>query len=144
LAAIAGVYALLVWRERSEYGTALRDAAEKRYLKAMPALERLVSRNTDYANGEAAYQLGLCKLALQQPDKAIAAWTLVKNDSPWAGRAALARARLILQKHGFAEAEPLLRIAINEPGAAGFEARDTLAHILKIQGRWEEVIALHE
>ena len=84
------------------------------------------------------YGLGICELALGRDDRAEAAWARVPASSAQAPRAAMMRARLALKVHRLSVAEPLLIAALEENGDIGREARETLVHIMKIQGRFDE------
>ncbi len=44
----------------------------------------------------------------------------------------------MLKKHRFSSAEPLLVLALRDPGELGKEAQETLVHIYKLQGRFDE------
>jgi tetratricopeptide (TPR) repeat protein len=139
-----GAWAALRWRDQAALAGALRDVEDRRYARARAALTRLVARDPGFDRGQAAYALGLCEQALGRPDAAQDAWRRVPADSPFAPEAAVAQARHALRGHRFAEAEPLLRRALDAPGTTGLEARQTLAHILKIQGRLDEVVRLFQ
>ena len=65
-------------------------------------------------------------------------------DSPFAGHAAMLRARLVLKRDRFAEAEELLPIAMRAQGPHAIEARETLVHLFNLQGRFAEVRRLVE
>ncbi len=138
------VWMVLGWVERSAYQSALNEIEQRRYRDARDTLRGLVARNPGLDRGRAAFELGLCEERLGNSAGALEAWKRVPSNSEFGPRASLAQARKVLQGHRFAQAEPLLRAALNEPREAGLEAAQTLAHILKLQGRWDEVIALQE
>jgi thioredoxin-like negative regulator of GroEL len=127
------------WASHAELQGALRAAADGRFAEARPVLARRVARDPTLARGRAAFALGICEEGLGNPQAAAAAWALVPDGTPESARAALLRARIALADHRYAEAEPLLRRALRVPGAAGVEARQSLALILKYQGRLDEV-----
>ena len=103
---------------------------------AVPRLTRLADRWP--GNGEVHYDLGVCELALGHADRAAAAWAQVPPGSPLAARAAMMRARQALKVHRLSAAEPLLPAALDDPGDFGKEARETLVHLYKLQGRFDE------
>jgi thioredoxin-like negative regulator of GroEL len=139
LAALAA-FTYLGRRERDELHEAIRAADEGRFAEALPVLARYSGGGS--ARDDVLLALGVCEKASGRTDAAIAAWSAIPEGSPSAGRAALFRSREAIRRHRFAEAEPLLRRALGEPKELGAEARSTLAHILKIQGRLNEVVAL--
>ena len=51
---------------------------------------------------------------------------------------AMMRARQALKVHRLSVAEPLLPVALDDRGEIGKEARETLVHLYKLQGRFEE------
>jgi tetratricopeptide (TPR) repeat protein len=91
-----------------------------------------------HLNGEVLYHLGSCELAVGHVELAEAAWARVPAGSPYAARAALMRARLLLKVHRLSAAEPLLLTALADPGEFGKEARETLVQLFKLQGRYDE------
>ena len=62
------------------------------------------------------FLLGACEQALGRPDAALAAWSRVPADSPFAGHAAMLRVRLLLKRDRFAAAEELLPAALRASG----------------------------
>ncbi len=94
------------------------------------------------ADGEVDLLLGVSEQALKHTEAALAAWKRVKSDSRFAPHAAILQARSVLRKDRFADAEPLLKIAIKGKGKLAIEARETLVNLYKIQGRFIEARAL--
>ena len=125
-----------LWRLRAEWQQAQREVTMGRHASALPRLEWLAKRWPGEA--EVQYDLGLCEQALGHPDQAEKAWSAVRTDSPFAGRAAVMRARLALQHHQLSVAEELMPAALDDEGPHAIEARETLIHIYKIQGRYDE------
>ncbi len=136
LAVCGGSWAFDVWRLRADWQQAQRDVAKGRPAAALARLARLAVRSP--GNGEVQYNLGVCELALGHQERAEAAWARVPASSPYAPRAAMARARLALKVHRLAAAEPLLPAALADPGAFGKEAQETLLQLYKLQGRYDE------
>ena len=89
-------------------------------------------------DGEVLYHLGSCELALGRREKAVDVFSRVPRDSPFAGRAAVMRARQALQGHRLAVAEELMPLALGDDGPHAVEARETLIHMFKLQGRYDE------
>ena len=94
--------------------------------------------------GELQFLLGACEQALGRPEAAEAAWSRVANTSPFAGHAAMLRVRLLLKRERFAEAEDLLQIGLRASGQHAIEARETLVHLFKLEGRFDETRTLIE
>ena len=88
------------------------------------------------------FLLGACEQALGRPDAALAAWSRVPTDSSFAGNAAMFRVRLLMKRDQFALAEELLPVALQASGQHAVEARETLVHLLNLEGRFAEVRAL--
>jgi hypothetical protein len=88
--------------------------------------------------GETEYLLGVTEKLMGRLDAARASWRRVPSGSAFAGSAALMLAREELAGHRLAEAERYLPAALAAPGAFGVEARETLLHLYKLQGRIEE------
>jgi enediyne biosynthesis protein E4 len=136
LATCGGFWAFDVWRLRADWRQAQYDLARGKPASALNRLILLAGRWPD--NGEVQYDLGVCELALGHVDRALAAWARVPPGSPHAARAAMMRARQALKVHRLSAAEPLLPAALEDPGDIGKEARETLVHLFKLQGRLDE------
>ena len=136
VAVCGGIWALDSWRLQADWQQAQRDLARGKPGSALARLTRLASRWPD--NGEVQYDVGVCELALGHDDRAGAAWARVPPGSPHAARAAMMRARQALKTHRLSVAEPLLPAALADPGEFGKEARETLVHLYKLQGRFDE------
>jgi enediyne biosynthesis protein E4 len=132
-----GCWAFDVWRLRADWQQeAQRDLAADKPGSALARLGRLATRLPE--NGGVQYDLGVCEQALGHVDRAEAAWARVPPGLPHARRAALMRARQALKIHRFSPAERLLPAALEEPGDLENEAQETLVHLYKIQGRYDE------
>jgi thioredoxin-like negative regulator of GroEL len=140
VAAWAGLRAYDNWRDEAEMAVAAREVGAKQYESAKLRLRRLTRRHP--RDGEAALQLGNCELALGDPAAAMASWAQVPKNSPVAPRAALLRAGELLKVAHYADAEPLLVECLNAQGPLSYEAWQTLAYLLKIEGRLAEVRSL--
>ena len=140
LAACGGFWAFDVWRLRADWQQARHELAKGKHGSALARLARLAVRWP--GNGEVQYDLGVCELALGHPERAEAAWARVPPGSPYAPRAAMMRARQALKVHRLSAAEPLLPLALGDPGDFGKEARETFVHLYKIQGRYDEARSL--
>jgi tetratricopeptide (TPR) repeat protein len=136
LAACGGLWALDYWRLHAEFQQARCEMAARKPASARARLSWLAGRwPTD---AEVLYDLGLCERDLGHHDRAVAAWAMVPPASPYAPRAAMMRARQALKGHRFSAAEPLLLIALADGGDLGKEARETVVHLCKLQGRFDE------
>jgi tetratricopeptide (TPR) repeat protein len=130
------------WRYRS-----IIDRAKARIASGSPAdARRFLSQAAPLCpgNGEAEFLLGACEQALGRFDSAETAWSRVPGSSSFAGNAAMLRARLLLKRDRFAEAEKLLPMAMRAPGQHGIEAREMLVHLFNLEGRFGEVRRLVE
>lgn len=148
LGVLALLLGLLAWARQqaaqAEHDDALSHVRAGRYAAARGTLERAYRGDPGARGGEVALALGMCERGLGRPERAVEIWRGIPANAPFAGKAALLLARHELAGHRFAAAEPWLKRALREPGRAGLEARQTLAHIWKIQGRFDEVIGLFE
>ncbi len=136
LAVCGGSWAFDVWRLRADWRQARHDLARGKSASALARLARLATRWPQ--DGEVQYDLGVCELAVGHVARAESAWARVPPVSPYAARAAMMRARLALRVHRLSAAEPLLPAALADPGDFGKEARETLVHLYKLQGRYDE------
>jgi tetratricopeptide (TPR) repeat protein len=116
---------------------ARREMARGEYKDSRTRLARIGAR--DAGDGEALFRLGVCESELGRPGEARAAWEKVPTSSPYAGQAAVARARQELLLHRFAAAEELMPRAVADRGPHATEALETLVQLAKIEGRFDEV-----
>ena len=123
-------------RCRSVLSEARTELARGRFDRAGSMLAWVARRRP--GDGEAGYRLGVVEWALGQPEGARAAWEGVPLGSAFAARAAVELARVELQRHRLAAAEPLLTRALGEMGVHATEAAETLVHLFKIEGRFRE------
>jgi tetratricopeptide (TPR) repeat protein len=135
------VWAWEVRRLHTALEQAKRDLAAGRYARAHRALAELAAQWP--ADGEVAYQLGLCQQARGRTDAALAAWARVPTDSPFAGWAAARRARVEMSRGRLAAAEALLIQSLEHPGSHRDEARWGLVLLLREQGRFAEARRLY-
>src|SRR5262245_43731665 len=131
---------VLVSRAGQRHAARLREA--KAALKAgAPAKARAILEGESGRwpwGGETEYLLGVTEKLMGRLDAARTNWKRVPSGSAFAGSAALMLAREELAGHRLAEAERYLPAALEAPGAFGIEARETLLHLYKLQGRIEE------
>jgi tetratricopeptide (TPR) repeat protein len=134
--AVGGYWVYGVWRFRTDLSRARTELAKGRYAAARRLLTELARRSP--AEGEVQYSLGMCEQALGRSNAALAAWERVPADSPQAANAALMRARAAFDAGRYSIAEGLLRAALHAPGSTGIEACQSLALLLKLEGRTRE------
>ena len=120
-------------RLREVFGEAERAMAAGRYYSALERLNDVASRRPHW--GEVYYQIGLCEKARGKVVPAIAAWEKVLADSPFAGLAAVGRARAEMARGRLAEAETIVAGVVHRSGVHTEEARRVLLMILKFEGR---------
>ena len=111
--------------------------AEGRAASARPTLAALVARRP--ADGEAAYQLGLAEKAAGDERAAVATGSRVAPGSPFAAKAAVRRAQLLIDAGRFAQAEGLLEPLPRGGGPDGAEARQALELLYRFEGRPADV-----
>jgi tetratricopeptide (TPR) repeat protein len=125
------------WRYRSSIEQAKARIAAGSPADARQILAQAAARWP--GRGEAEFLLGACEQALGRPEAAEAAWSRVPRISPFAGHAAMLRARFLVKHDRFAAAEELLPVALTAPGQHAIEARETLVVLLKLEGRFDEL-----
>jgi thioredoxin-like negative regulator of GroEL len=93
---------------------------------------------------EAAYLLGTCEQARGRPQDAAAAWRQVPPDSPFAAQAIQGLMELEVQRGRLADAEKLVRDALDDPRIRGSGLTLALGVVYAQQGRVEEAGRLIE
>src|SRR6516225_6613215 len=94
------------WRYRARL-----EQAKARIASGSPAEARRLLAEAEARwprEGELTFLPGACEQALGRPEAAMAAWSRVPADSPFAGHAAMLHVRLLLKSDRFASAEELL------------------------------------
>jgi enediyne biosynthesis protein E4 len=129
-------------RLRAELKQAASDAKAGNSLAARDRLARLAGRWPGRA--EVFFQLGESELACGRVEQAVIAWSQIPRESPFAGQAALGRARLALEAGQFSNAEQILREALAQTGSSSGELRHLLLVVLMQQGALDEVRQLIE
>lgn len=118
------------------------DIRDGRHATAASKLEAYMA--ADPASDEALYLLGSCEMALGRAPAADAAWSRVSPDSRFAARAILGRMQIQLARGRPAEAETLIRDALNDPRIDGAGLPILLGPILCQQGRLDEALQIIE
>jgi Flp pilus assembly protein TadD len=146
---LAGAHALESWRRENDAKAAAaalkgaKAALDGRSAEAArPLLARALALRHGGGDGEAEFLLGACEFKLGRMTEAEAAWSRVPAGSLFEPHAALYRARLVLTRDRFADAEPLLLVAMRGQGPRATEARETLVNLYKLQERFDEARAL--
>lgn len=135
--------AVATWHVEAVLRKARNETAAGQFQTARRRLVAL-SRSS-LANPEAAFLLGVCEYEEGNLAAALASWSRVPEGSPFAARASLAGAQTLVGDFGrFADAEPLLRSAMNGRDATAVEARHALFQLFFWQGRIEEMRPLIE
>ncbi len=125
---LAGLGALgAFWWSWSELDQARLEVERGLYARARIRLERLASWVP--VRGELDLLLGHCQQATGSPDEALATWSLIPDDSPLAGEAALRRGRLALALGRFEPAESALRALASGGGEDGPGGSATLSEL---------------
>ena len=116
------------------------DMAAGRHALARQRLLNLTERT--FVRDEALYDLGLCEEARGRQDAALAAWQRIPPRSPYAFKAAIARARIMANTGRFAAAEELLTSLPRPHDPMALWCRQGLELLLRIEGRTREVLPL--
>jgi tetratricopeptide (TPR) repeat protein len=144
LAVAAAAWGGWTWIEvradRDELDRSRRDLAEGRYPEARRRLVELAHRRPGW--DEVPYQLGLCEEKRGQAEAALAAWSRVAPNSPFACKAGLGQARTLMNLGRLAEAEERLVSMPRGDDADGQEVRHTLELLYHFQRRTREIRAL--
>jgi enediyne biosynthesis protein E4 len=134
------------WVKVRGYRTAMAGVQEEvengRYGTAARKLVALLARNPN--SDEAHYLLGTCEMARGRTQEAEAAWARVKPGSPFAPSAILGSMQIQLEVGRLAEAERIIRDALDNPGIDGSSLPILLGPIYCQQGRLEETLRLIE
>lgn len=123
-------------RDRTDLARVMNDMQAGRYESASRQLATLLVRKPTW--DEAAYLLGVCEKTRGRLDAAAAAWSRVRPGSRWRGSAVMARAELLTQLGGQADAERLVEQALAEPGIDGSDLRWFLVPLYWQEGRVED------
>jgi len=141
LGLIAVVWGGLSWvderRCRRELREAEREMASGLHQLARQRLSALVKGRP--GSTEAAYQLGLCEEILGHVDAAVAEWARIPSNDPLSNKAAVGRARVLMNTGRFAPAEALLLSIPRDRGLEAQQARQALQLLFHIQGRTDEI-----
>jgi tetratricopeptide (TPR) repeat protein len=141
LGLIAVVWGALSWAEdrrcRRELRQAERELADGLHRRARQRLSAVVKGWP--GSTEAAYRLGLCEEILGHVDAALEQWSRIPPRDPFARRAALARARVLMNTGHFSPAEALLLSVPRDRGPEAEQARQALQLLYHLQGRTGEV-----
>ena len=141
LAAILVIWGGWFWvrlrADRDALRHARNDIAESRYTSARKRLLELVEHRPTW--NEPHYQFGLCEEARGQYEAALAAWSRVSPNSPWAIKSAIASGRVLVNTGRFGAAEALLQPLPRGHDADSALLRQALELLLRIQGRNREV-----
>ena len=124
-------------RCRHELAEAKREMASGLNQLARQRLAALVKSRPGSVG--AAYQLGLCEEVLGHFDAALGAWTGIPSNDPYAAKAAMGRARVLLNTGRFAPAETLFLSLTHGHGLEAEQARHALQLLFHIEGRSGEV-----
>jgi tetratricopeptide (TPR) repeat protein len=127
-------------RFQRELSEAKREMASGLHQLARQRLFILTAQRPDVA--EAVYQLGLCEEVLGHFRSAEAFWSRIPASSPFAHKAALARARLLINTGRFAPAESLLLSVPRGRGPDAAQASQALQLLYHLEGRTAEITEL--
>jgi tetratricopeptide (TPR) repeat protein len=129
-------------RLRAELDAARQEMEAGLFNLAGTRLARLATERS--GQEEVAYELGRCEAARGRLDAALAAWSRIGPDSPWATPAALEFARSAVPMGRVTDAERMLRDALRRATPERPAARHLLLTLLGQQGRVDEARRLIE
>jgi len=134
------------WWEVRRYRRAMAEIEEEiengLHGTAARKLISLLARQPD--SDEALYLLGTCEMARGRTQSASEAWARVPPGSPLAPQAILGSMRLQMERGRFAEAEQIIREALDDPRIDGSSLPILLGPLYYKQGRLEETLRLIE
>src|SRR5207248_2545651 len=134
------------WWEVRRSRRALAEIEEEidngRHGTAARKLIALLARQPD--SDEALYLLGTCEMARGRTEAADTAWARVPPDSPFAPRAILGRMQLQMERGRLADAEQIIRDALDDPRIDRSSLPILLGPVYSQQGRLEETLRLVE
>jgi tetratricopeptide (TPR) repeat protein len=148
LAAIAGGVlwggwnAWAAWRHHKAIAEIEADLDDGRHATAARKLGALLARQPDA--DDALYLLGGCEMARGRGEAADRAWARVPPGSPLAPRAILGRMKLRARHGRWAEAEQIVRDALDDPRIDSSRLPIELEPLYCAQGRLEEILRLIE
>jgi hypothetical protein len=124
-------------RLRRELLVAKSEMAGGRYRLARQRLSELDKGRI--RSTEAMYQLGVCEEILGRTTAALDAWSRIPASDPWRTKAALGRARVLMNTGHFAAAETELLAIPRGRGTEWQQARQALLLLCHIEGRTSDV-----
>jgi enediyne biosynthesis protein E4 len=137
---LAVVWGGWIWLEERRFQRELKKAVSEmaggHYRPVRQRLSELARRRP--GSSEAAYQLGLCEENLGHLDSAMATWSSIAAGSPFAIKASIGRARLLMNAGRFAPAEEVLSALPHDRGPDALAVRQALELLLRIEGRVQE------
>jgi enediyne biosynthesis protein E4 len=129
-----------VRRLRTGLDQARQEMAAGQYRTARKRLAEFSRSHT--GQGEVEYELGVCELKLGRPAAALAAWERIGQSSPYAAKAALQRATVVIETGRFTLAEEILdRALVHSTGVDSLRLLQKLAMLCEIEGRTDEMRA---
>jgi enediyne biosynthesis protein E4 len=146
LAAGASVWCGWKWREDRRYRSAMAEIAHDieadRYGLAARNLDDLLEWKP--GSDEGAYLLGACEKARNRTDAALEAWARVPPGSPYSPRAIQGRMDVHIERGRLADAEQLIKEALEDPQIDRSSASLALGPVYDMEGRGAEAERLIE
>jgi predicted Zn-dependent protease len=127
-------------RHRNDIEAIEADLEDGRNASAAKKLGALLAREPDA--DDALFLLASCEMVRGRAEAADAAWARVPPGSPLAPRAILGRMQLRADRGRLAEAEQVIREALDDPRIDGTRLAIALGPIYCQQGRLEEILRL--
>jgi tetratricopeptide (TPR) repeat protein len=118
------------------------DIASGRHGTAARKLSSLLARQPDW--DEALYLLGTCEMARGRTQAASEAWARVPPGSPLAPQAILGSVQIQMERGRLAEAEQIIRKALDDPRVDRSTLPIVHGHVYRQQGRVEETLRVIE
>jgi enediyne biosynthesis protein E4 len=131
-----------VRRDRRAIKAVRAEIKAGRHGTAARKLMAILARKPD--SDEAAYLLGTCELARGRTEPAFESWARVPPDSRFAARSILGRIQVQIERGRLAQAEQLIKDALDDPRALGSGLLVLTGPVYYQQGRLEEAERLVE
>jgi len=133
------------WQHRRDRWAMAEVRAEMKaglYASAARNLMAILARMPD--SDEAVYLLGTCQMARGRPEDAFQSWARVPPGSRFAARSIGGRIQVQMERGRLAQAEQLIKDALDDPRTDGSELSLLLGPVYYQQGRLEEAQRLVE
>jgi enediyne biosynthesis protein E4 len=128
------------WYEIRRYRRAMAEIQEEmEYGRSGTAARKLTDLLAWKPNSdEAAYLLGTCEIARGRTETAVEVWSRIPPGSPFAPKAILGRMQIQMERGRLADAERIIRDALDDPRIDGSSLPILLGPVYSQEGRLED------